>query len=396
VTPDAELREIYTWQIDNVRAALKTALADPALTASGIALAGASGRMWYILGLIPEGSGILDQFMARTDKTTPSADMARLLKHAAILCRDTDRLRSAKLFKRATVIYRALKDWLNLGTVLSLLGGCYIYLGRYAEAQKILDEAQKFLAGSDRQKSIQNIMSYRGSLALIRNETDEAWRHLLNARHLASRMGDVLRENIALFNLGELECRRGNIGEAKVCARKSADNLRAANELYQLARPLTNLASYSILTGDYAEARLHARDCMEQLIEERGHWFRLRLQVWAPILAKDGDIANAARIYGWASAEYDRTGEIREPTEQLVCDVLQTPFKAYPKPEEIEIWLAEGAKWTEKDAIDFAMHYIVASARQDNSADPANLLKDAGDEPSGRSKNATEPPNPKV
>jgi predicted ATPase/DNA-binding winged helix-turn-helix (wHTH) protein len=361
--PDAELRAIYARQIDNIRMALDTALADPALAQTGIALAGVSGRQWYMLGLVPEGLGYSDKFIALIDKTTEPADVARILRYAASLCRDTDRLRSVKLFKRSAAIYRKLKDRLNLGAVLALLGGSCVFLGRHAEAKRALDEAWDLLVSSDHKKSLWNIVNSRGLLASIQNDTDEAYRHLLNARHFASKMNDVLRENITLFNLGELEWRRGAIQQAKSYARKSADNLRAANELRQMTRPLTNLASYLILSGDYAEARLHATEGLRLLIEERGHWFRLRLQVWAPLLARDGDIAAAARIYGWSCAEYARTGEIREPTEQALCDLLLTLFKAHPKPEEIEAWIAEGAEWTEKDAIEFAMNHIVSPAR---------------------------------
>jgi predicted ATPase len=394
-TPDAELREIYTWQIDNVRTALKTALADPAFTSSGIALAGASGRMWLMQGLIPEGTSFVDQFIVLIDETTALEDVARLLKYAALLCRNTDRRRAVKLLKQVAAIYRTLKDRLNLGTILSLLGGNLIYLGRYAEAKKTLKEANTLLAASGRRKSLQNILNESGTLALMTNDTAEAERCYRNAREMADEMQDALREFSAMLNLGELELRCGRLKNAPRYAREAISmlsDLQFPGKESYLARALTNLASYLILLGELAEAWRHALDDLDVLIHRRGRELRVRFLILSVLAALAGEIVPAAQLYGWAMGDYRRTGEVVMPTEQALCGLLQPLFKAYPQAKVVEAALTEGGAWKVEQAIDFTMRRIVSLA---GSADPANLLEDRGDDISG-GQDSVAPPTAKV
>jgi predicted ATPase/DNA-binding winged helix-turn-helix (wHTH) protein len=373
---DARLRELYAPQIDNLRAALDSALGDPDLAPDGIALLGLSGRLWSILLLIPEGQGYFDRFMPLVGKDTPPADAALVLRHAAILCRHTDRLRSVKLLKQAATIYRKLKDKLSLGAVLAMLGGEYIYLGLHKEAKAALDQAWKLLSGSNRVKSLQDIMTSSGNLAWIRNEIAEAVRCLAIAGAMAEQLQDDLRKNIVLNNLAELECRRDALVPAMEHAQDSADGLRAAGERYRLAQPLTNLAAYKILDGDHADALIPAREALPILIEESGHWLWIHLQIWACAAALAGLVVEAAQILGWSDGVQARTKEIREPTEQKIDDITRAIVTAKLKPSDLESFLVKGAHWSEAHAVDYLMRRIVSSDR-------LTLLRNRSTEPSG-------------
>jgi predicted ATPase/DNA-binding winged helix-turn-helix (wHTH) protein len=359
--PDAELRRLYSPHIDNLRAALDAALADPELVPGGISLLGASGRLWSMLVLIPEGQGYFDRFLGLTDKTTPPTDVARLLRYAGILCRHTDRLRTVTLLTKSAAIYRKQKDRLNLGAVLAVLGGEYVYLGRHDDAKAKLDEAWKILSSSNRTKSLWNILNDGGNLAMMRNDIVEARRCLSVAIEFADRIKDTLRRNITTFNLGELEFRCGSIDEAIECASEAASGLRAAGEQFQLSRPLTNLSTYLTLRGDHAEARRYAEEALPLLVKERGHWLRLNLQVWAALAALAGLYAPAAQLIGWVSAEYVRTGEIREPTELALHEKLRALLTANVRPEDIETWTARGGRWDEDFAVDFTLRRIMSA-----------------------------------
>ncbi|MGB8840842.1 MAG: winged helix-turn-helix domain-containing protein [Aliidongia sp.] len=371
---DAQLRQIYAPHIDNLRAALNAALAEPELVPRGITLLGLSGRLWSILVLVPEGRSYFDRYLPLIGQDTPPADAARMLRFTGVLYRHTDRIRAAKLLKQSATIYRKSKDKLNLGAVLAMLGGEYIYLGRHEEAKKALDEAWKLLSGSNRIKSLQNVMNNCGNLALIRNDLAEAARCLDIAAHLAREMGDALRENINLLNLGELELRRGALDRAIECARTAARSLKSAGEVSFRAKALTNLAAYLTLRGDYAEARHHAVDDLPLVIQEGGPWRWIRIQVWGALAAAAGEIAPAAKVRGWVNAERAKAGEIIDPMQQALDDLVLKVLETHRQPEDIEIWTADGARWSAKYAVDFIMRRIITSSGQSNSASEQNLL----------------------
>jgi predicted ATPase len=359
-TPDAEWVRKYQLEIDNVRLALDRALERPERTQKGIALCGATGRLWYMLSLVPEGRQYCEKFIALIDGDTPAAHAARLLKRAAMLWRFADRPRAVALLERAAALYRQIEDRPNLGSVLGLVGGDYFHLGRHAEAKIALDEAKVSLSGTNRIKSRINFMTDLGSFALSRNDPEEARRHFTAVRDLARQAKDGLRENNALINLGEALFRLGAADEAIESAREAASGLRAAGQNSFLARALTNLAGYEALGGDHVGSRTSAEEALSLLIEEGGHWARLCLQGWALIAALEGRYPEAAQLNGFVDAGYRRTGEIREPTEQRIYDLVLKTLEANLAADSIQNFAADGTSWSEDRAVDFALRRIVS------------------------------------
>jgi tetratricopeptide (TPR) repeat protein len=220
--PDADWLRPRAPDIDNIRLSLDRSLGRPDLDQDGIALFGTSGRLWYMLDLVPEGREYGDKLGALIDDNTPAATAARALGYNGISWRDADRAKSVALKERSAALYRQIGDRLNLGSALSLLGGDLAYLGRYTEAKAVLDEARDLLASSNRLKSLWNIINELGVLAQLGNDIAEAVRCFGLGRELARTLKDVLREGIILFNLGEVEFRLGAIDRAIERARESA------------------------------------------------------------------------------------------------------------------------------------------------------------------------------
>jgi predicted ATPase/DNA-binding winged helix-turn-helix (wHTH) protein len=358
-TPDSEWLRIHGPEIDNIRAALDWALEQPGNAQIGIALGGASARLWYILDLAPEGRRYCDRLVELIDQDTHPADAARLLRYTGILWRYADRLRAVALLERSAALYRQIDERLSLGSVLSVVGQNCVYLGRRDDAKAALDEAREILSGSNRLKSLWNVMNDLGMFASIGNETTEAARCLEAAVDMAREANDVLRENIAIFNLGEVEFRRGAADRAIERARESAEALRAANHLSDYTRPLVNLAQYLTIRGEHAEARRHAESALRLLTQEGGRWLRLCLQLWALIAARENRFALAAQLIGWVDAEYARTGEIREPTEQAILDLLTPILDGKLTGEDYRAWFAEGARWSEDRAAEITLKRLV-------------------------------------
>jgi predicted ATPase/DNA-binding winged helix-turn-helix (wHTH) protein len=357
-TPDAEWLAQYGPDIDNIRAALDWAMPDPQRVPIAMTLAGAAGHLWDRFALTAEGRRCLDRLVDQIGTETPLADAARVLRRAAVLRRRTDRLRAVELFKRSIVLYRQLGDDLNVASVLGLIGGDYVYLGRYAEAKTMLEEARPILSASNRTKSLWNVTNELGSLALLTNKFEDARHYYTTARDLARALRDSLRENLCLTNLGEVEFRLGAIERAVTYAHDATAGLRATNQRSYLGPALVNLASYQIVRSDFNEGQQYAEEALSLLREEGGYWLRLCLQLFALLRAYDGRYADAAQLIGFIDAGYSCYGEVRQPLEQHIYDQLSTLLTRNLKPDDVKIWAADGARWSEQRAVEFVLNTL--------------------------------------
>jgi hypothetical protein len=122
------------------------------------------------------------------------------------------------------------------------------------------------------------------------------------------------------------------------------------------------LTSYLLLGGNPAKARIHAIEVLSLVRHEGGYFLRLCFESWALLAALGGKSGEAARLIGFVDAEYARTGDMRQPTEQGVRDELARRLTAQLPAADIEAWAAEGARWSEEQATEFVEHDLVSTA----------------------------------
>jgi predicted ATPase/DNA-binding winged helix-turn-helix (wHTH) protein len=367
--PNDEWRTRYGPEIDNVRAALNWALAAPGRAPVGIALAGNSRQLWLDLGLIQEGRHYADRFVGLLDEATPWADAALLLRCAGTMWR-ADNGRALTLLERSVALLRRFGDRTKLGSVLTQAGNHYYFLGRQAEAESALDEAQTLLTGSHRWKSLFQVMTCLSKVARLKDEPAEAARCLAIALDLARQMKDGKQESLCFMNMGEVEFLRGAIDPAIECASAAVDGIRAARlGGLHLANASNNLASYLAVRGDHAEARRRAEEALSLIVEEGGIVLRICLPLWALIGAGEQRHRAAARLIGWVDGNYERTGEIREHTEQVIRDRLQALLETQLPTRDIASLAAEGAHWSEAAALSFVRTEIVSPVTRNDGPD---------------------------
>jgi predicted ATPase/DNA-binding winged helix-turn-helix (wHTH) protein len=360
--PDAAWVKRFGFEIDNIRAALDWAMAKPDCARLGVGLCGATGRIWYMLDLVPEGRRYCDQFVEMIADDSPKADVARLLKYDGNLWRYADRNRAVALLERSASVYDQIGSLPDLGTVLSALGQNYRYLGRNEDAKTVLKKARRLLQGGKRLKSLMATTNELGSLAFALNDLDGAQLLYVSARDLARQLDDPVRENIYIFNLAEAEFRAGAVDRAILRAEEAAQGMRAAGLKSYLPWPLTNLAAYLALNGRVAEARPPAEEALPLLIEQGGHWLRLGLQGWALIAAMEGNYTEAAQLEGFADAEYRRAKEIREPTEERISAQVREILGKKLRSDDLRIWLEEGERLNQVRASELVRSRIASSA----------------------------------
>jgi predicted ATPase/DNA-binding winged helix-turn-helix (wHTH) protein len=360
--PEAEWLAVYRPEIDNVRGALDWALADPNHAQVAIALAGTAALLWQTLALFAEGRRYVDRVATLIDRETPPAAAARLLRSAGSLWYNSDRLRALAQQERSVALYRQIGDHLNLATVLSSLGSLYASLGRNEEAKTTLREAEKILSASDRKRSLFNVMNNLGTLAGFMNEIAEARHSFARALDLARAGRDVGRENYILMNLAEIEFVLGSIDRAVERAREAVSGLRSTDRRSFLELGLINLGSYLIFQGSLAEARSVAEEALSAAREEGGFVVRVCLQQWALLGALDGRHREAAQLIGFVDAGYAISGDIRQPSAQRIHDRLAELLEAKLPAADIRAFAAAGARWSEAEAVAFAVDRFIAPA----------------------------------
>jgi hypothetical protein len=157
---------------------------------------------------------------------------------------------------------------------------------------------------------------------------------------------------MVLRDMAELEFADGHPEQA----------LRAVNEALEIhvrgkhtantALDNTNSAAYRIALGNLRAARESAREGLRvarQVRNEQGIAFALQ---HLALLAALGDNARrAAQLLGYVDAQYTALGMQREPTEQWGYDNLMAALRETLSADEIAQLAADGAAWTEDQAV---------------------------------------------
>lgn len=359
-TADAEWVEAYRRELDNVRAALDWALADPARVKVAAAMAGPFAIVWYNLGLIVEGRRYADRILAGLGRDVSLA-AARFLRFSSYLWDSSDRRRTLTLLERSAAIYRQLNDQTDLAPVLATIGRLYAGLHRDADAEATLCEAQELLSHTDRKKSLLGVVSTLASFAYHKRDVAEAMRQLTRALELARSLKDTVRVANILTNMAENDFLTGAVDRAEGRGREALAIMRSTNRHSHRAWALVNLASYLVAQGNIAEARSLAEEALAEGRGTGGLIVRICLQLWALIGAREGRYDAAARLIGFVDRSYAASGEIREPTEQQIFGDLQRALAVNIPAPVIEACAAEGAGWDEHQAVSFAVDHLISN-----------------------------------
>jgi tetratricopeptide (TPR) repeat protein len=201
------------------------------------------------------------------------------------------------------------------------------------------------------------VASGLGSISVTMNEVPEAREYLKQALQTAH----VLRsfnEASPLSNLSLLEYQAGNVGRAIELGRETVARARTIPGHRHLGYALTNLAAYLLADENPAEARVYAEEAFGRL-GELDIQLPVLLQKWAVLAAFEGRLAAAAQLIGFLDAEHLRRGYPRAIFEQRLYDELMRRLEAGLPAADLAARQAEGAPWTEAEAIEFTTTRLV-------------------------------------
>jgi len=360
-TPTDSWKRTYRAEIDNIRSALIWAFEETARVAIAIAVAGPAARLFHTVNLPDEARQLVDMAERLVgEEMPPTAEAGRLFAAAGRIWRVSDRQRSLVASERAVSIYRQLGDTGGLRAALALYAGSLAMLGRNEDAENALVEAHAIPLAGERCKSQIDVVRNLAFSAMCSGRP-------LDARRLYSRALETSRgfQDDNWFAHILLESAEAEF--ALDAVETAVDRARQAIDYFQMHHPahhilgicLMNMASYLIVQGDFSEARKIASDALSRLSKIGSFGLIFCLERWALLGALDGRHRDAAQLGGFIDSRYASTGEVRQPTEQRLHDLLRETLAANLTPIEIEAYAAEGRHWSDKDATRFTYDHLI-------------------------------------
>ena len=353
--PEEEWCAAYLAERDNVRAALDWALGSGGDSAIGIALAGASSRVWVDSCMLSEGRRWLEAAVAQVSANTPESDQARLWLGLGWLWSHYTPTQAVSAFVKAIDLYRRAGDASGLTYCLIPLGGNLAFIGRYEQAESALTEAFPLLERAGAPRALAQYFAVLGFLKMRTGDPASARVHYEKALSLYDTAGVGSARLDILGNLADVSWTLGDLDAALAGFRDTVALLRKSPLITKvmLGIHLHNLAGVLIERGELDEALTVAREGLPMLKE--WEYASIHLDHVTLRAALVGKIAIAARVAGFADSIFVAKEISRQPNEARARDRLQALLTEKLAAVELERLLAEGATMTEDEACRLAL-----------------------------------------
>jgi len=344
-------RERFLPDLDNGRSALDWAAhADAGLY---IALAGAIAWLFAAAGHPREGLSHCRRALAQAGAATPPRERARLLQEISVHDHGSSGLRKLAAAKQAVRLLRPLGDRAALYSALGRLAisAALSNSGRRgdaatAEMASLLDPAWPALARWD-------LLNARDYLANHHRRADEAEALAADELTLARVHGDVGKTLFAMLAMEQCVAARGRYGEAVERGRELIALAQRENQVEHLHIYIFNLATALAMDGQLDEALVHARRSAELDARHDSLWKGLDLM--ALIALRRGRLDDAARIVGRSDAVNAHRDGDREPVEANVYAMVVDTLAARLPAQRREQLRAQGAMLTDAQASALAL-----------------------------------------
>jgi non-specific serine/threonine protein kinase len=352
--PVAAWRETYLPELDNVRAALDWSIDGAGDAPTGVALAGASGELWGMLGLFGEGVRRLQRAIDRIEPDTPESHQARLWLWLGRLVDETPN-RALAAFERAVELYRRLDDALGLGHALARLGRVLAFMGRLAQAETVLAEAYSRLNGVAPPRLLSLYMGHVAFMKTFAGDLAGARAYYERALELDRKAGDEFGALAIIGNLANVIWALGDLDAAEASTREQVALLRNSPVRTRrlLGYALSNLAGVLAERGKLDQALVAAREGLPLVKEDGSAWIFADHVALRAALA--GKVASAARLAGYSQHTWTANEATRQPIEARAHERLCAILREKLDPGELERLLAEGATLGDDEACRLAL-----------------------------------------
>jgi predicted ATPase/class 3 adenylate cyclase/uncharacterized protein HemY len=390
-TEHGNLREALEWS--------KTAADD---VETGLRLAGALSRFWWVRGHLSEGRRWLETMLAGGG-TAPAAVRAKALHAAANLAlphgdyeratalyeealalrrelRDTrgialslynlgniakdhgDYARASSLYQESLGLRRELGDPLEIAASLQNLGDIARYEGDYERATTLLEEALALRRTLRDKMGTAAALSNLGQVAQDRGDYAQASALLEESLALFRELGTKLGVATSLQSLGDVARHQGDYAQASTLLEESLALFRELGTKFGIALVLASLGVVSRYQGKYARATALLKDSLtlrQELEDERG--IVDCLEALGMIASAEGQPSRAVRLFGAAEALREAI-HVPLPTSERVNYVRSlAATRAVLGSQEFAVALAEGRAMVLDQSLAYALDLVTQS-----------------------------------
>jgi tetratricopeptide (TPR) repeat protein len=370
----------YAPEVENLRAAIDWSFGqglrglgageggDPAL---GIELVAAAGSIAEEMSLLADMRRWTEAATPHVTPQTPKALAAWVLywstRHQSVF--GVRSLSDAR--RRAIALFRASGDEVGLSCALRTAGVAMIRPGEKSPSVlDMLTEAASVLRPGGETKDLANAIAHLGSYHYYTGEEATGKQLTEEALSIRRRLGDETGVLVSLINLAEFSFAAGDAPTAVTYARQAlaSSRHRAVQEL--LATILANLANYLLSQDKVAEGRAAAEESLS-ICRAIGtdDYATGCLERIALAMVLEGAAEQAARLFGHTTAYYTRTDQVRDRSDQILCDRLQAELAARLSGEGLKMLMEDGATFTDAHADAHAFNCTAIGSSSDLTVD---------------------------
>lgn len=345
-------RSTFEPELDNLRAVLDWAFGPDGDARFGVELVAFAQHIWLELSFLTELRRWLALATANIDDATPGPTAARLLLAEARHPFKGD-LQAAQ---RASDMFRQIGDTFHAADATAQAGRSLVRAGRFDDAELYLHDGIGRLREAGPTKLLTLALYSAVFLCWYRGDIESARRYIEEIELISAGIRDQGMLQTATLARVEIEFVSGRIDDAISRARAAQAAWRAPGQENALANISRNLAGYLLTSGDGVEARPAALVGLRlayALGKSLSTTICLQHLAQTEIIA--GEAGNAARFAGYCAACYESEGIRHEAVEQALWEDLQEQLQRKLPPSVLSTFWAEGAAWTEDEAVNAAL-----------------------------------------
>ena len=358
--PEASTNEwlqAYAPDLDALRSSVEWAFGEGGDIDLGLELTSLCLKLMLELSLFPEMRRWFDRACQSIRDETPVITKARLLLAQSYLQYAWfGGAEAGEPATEAAALFRRTGSSLELAECLVRAGQAALSPRTTDAARKLLEEADRMLAGSRHNKVRASCLLSLGVLCDFEGDF-VAGRALLNeAGEIFRGIRDNFGMRFVLICLAENLFHSGEVDAAMQSITEAVELSARHNHRHTLALARMNLAAYLLLLDRHQEAREVAlaslRDASALGLTS---YILILVEHLALVAATMGNARQAARMLGYSEARRLAQHAVRESTEQKVFERL-LPLVLSACGVDVKSQLAaEGALWTENEALQSAM-----------------------------------------
>ena len=345
-------------ELDNYRSALEWTLTQGHDAVMGAEITGGLGQFWFRGGLSFEGRYWIECAQSQLDVTEHPQLAARLLLSLSWLHSGKKTYETAQ---QAVKLYESAGDTPGAARTRHSIAQGLFQMGQLQEANEENLRALAALQACGDAWGSAASLDLQGAIAYNLGDIERGRTFKQQALDAFKTIGDELASSIVADNIAELEFADGNAQEAwRLVSQAIEAGSRQRADVVTMGIRYANSIAYRVALGDLEGATISAREALH--LARRSQFYLTSawaLQHFALVLTLRGDVRKAARLLGYVNARLKEQGREREATEKWSYDKLIAALEQHLSADETGSLAAEGAAWSEDQAVEEALKSIL-------------------------------------